>query len=74
MIRGYERVAMPKPTEELKENMKAEYEDWFKYDFVRNPVLAMTLLGEAYTSIRQHEDLISDLQSEIQRLNQIAQY
>lgn len=74
LIRGYERVVMPKVSEELMSSIKNEYEHWFKYDSINNNVLVMRLLGEAYNALESYEVQVSELQSEVQRLSQIAKY
>ena len=74
LIRGYERVVMPKVSEELMSSIKNEYEHWFKYDSINNNVLVMRLLGEAYNALESYEVQVSELQSKVQRLSQIAKY
>jgi hypothetical protein len=65
---------MPKVSEELMSSIKNEYEHWFKYDSINNNVLVMRLLGEAYNALESYEVQVSELQSEVQRLSQIAKY
>jgi hypothetical protein len=65
---------MPKASEQLLSGIKSEYEHWFKYDSINNSVLVMKLLGEAYNALESYEVQVTELQSEVQRLNQIAKY
>jgi hypothetical protein len=74
LIRGYERVVMPKVSEELMSSIKNEYEHWFKYDSINNNVLVMRLLGEAFNALESYEVQVNELQAEVQRLSQIAKY
>jgi hypothetical protein len=74
LIRGYERVVMPKASKELMSNIKSQYEYWFKYDSINNDVLVMQLLGQAHSALESYEVQVCELQSEVQRLTQIAQY
>lgn len=74
LIRGYERVVMPKASKELLNGIKSEYEHWFKYDSINNEVSVMQLLGQAHSALLSYEVQVNELESEVQRLNQLAKY